>query len=116
VTVVARRNLTDRLRAESAFQDRQARYAGMQTVVLPPDSQSRQSNIDVWAGVLAVTTDPRERRAAKLWLEGAGNDAIAEALGVGHLPSDDRRREVKRFKDRLLKRLSRYLRPLPSRA
>jgi CheY-like chemotaxis protein len=115
VSMVARRNLTDRLRAESAFQDRQARYAGTKMVVLTPDSQSRRSDIDVWAGVLAVTIDPRERRAAKLWLEGARNDAIAEALGMGHLRADDQRPEVKRFKDRLLKRLSRYLRPLSGR-
>jgi len=116
VYMVARRNLTDRLRAESAFEDRQARYAGLQTVVLLPDRQTGRSDIDLWACVLAVTIDPRERRAAKLWLDEAGNAAIAEALGVGYLPSDDQRREAKRFKDRLLKRLSRYLRPLPRRA
>jgi RNA polymerase sigma-70 factor (ECF subfamily) len=115
VYMVARRNLTDRLRSESAFEDRQARYASTQTVVLPLDRQIGRSDIDLWACVLAVTIDPSERRAAKLWLDEAGNDAIAEALGVGYLPSDDQRREAKRFKDRLLKRLSRYLRPLPGR-
>jgi hypothetical protein len=60
---------------------------------------------------MAVIADPNERRAAELWLDDAGNDMIADALGAGHLPLADRRREAKRFKDRLLKRLSRYFRP-----
>jgi CheY-like chemotaxis protein len=38
-----------------------------------------------------------------------------DVLRVGHLPPEDRRREAKRFKDRLLKRLSRYFRRLPGR-
>lgn len=116
VYMVAKRNLTDRLRTESALEDRQARYAATQTVVVLPHNQTERSDIDLWACVLAVTTDPSERRAAKLWLDDARNDAISEALGVGFLPSGDQRREVKRFKDRLLKRLSRYLRPRSGRA
>jgi CheY-like chemotaxis protein len=116
VYMVGRRNLMDRLRSESALGDRQRRYAVTQTVVLPRDRQTGRSDIDLWACVLAVTIDPSERRAAKLWLDAAGNHAIAEALGFGSLPSDDQRREAKRFKDRLLKRLSRYLRPLPDPA
>jgi CheY-like chemotaxis protein len=115
VYMVARRNLTDHLRAEAALKDREARYAA-EHVGIPPDCQTRRSDIDLWASMLAVTIDPSERRAAALWLDDAGNDAIAERLGVGHLPPEDRRREAKRFKDRLRKRLSRYLRPLPGRA
>jgi RNA polymerase sigma-70 factor (ECF subfamily) len=116
VYLIARRNLANRLRAETSLKDREARYAREQTMVLPPVLQTGRSDMDLWACLSAVTLDSREHRAVELWLDEAGNDAIAEALGFGHLPSEDRRREVKRFKDRLLKRLSRYFRPLPRRA
>jgi CheY-like chemotaxis protein len=116
VYLIARRNLADRLRAESTRKNRELRYAREQTVVLPPDPDRGRSDIDVWAAVSTVTIDSRERRAVELWLDGAGNDGIADALGVGHLCAGERQREVKRFKDRLVKRLSRYVRPLPGRA
>ena len=112
VYVAARRNLMDRLRSERAFEDRQSRYAAAQSVIRPPERQIGRSDLDLWACVVAVTVDPAERRAAKLWLDQAGNEAIGKALGFSDLTADGRRREVKRFKDRLLKRLSRYLRPL----
>lgn len=114
--LIARRNLVDCLRAESTRRNRELRYAREQTVVLAPDPDSGRSDIDVWAAVSTVTIDSRERRAVELWLDGAGNDRVAEALGVGHLRAGERQREVKRFRDRLLKRLSRYFRPLPDRA
>jgi CheY-like chemotaxis protein len=116
VYLIARRNLANRVRAEIALKNREVRYAGEQMVFLPPRLPIRGSDVDLWASVSALTIHPRERRAAELWLDDAGNDAIAEALGVGHLAQEDRRREAKRFKDRLLKRLSRYFRPRPEHA
>lgn len=113
VYMIARRNLSDRLRAESSIKDREARYAREQTGSCLPDRETRRSDVELWAWLSAVTSDSRECRAAKLWLDQAGSLTIAEALGVGHLPPEEQRREAKRFKDRLLKRLSRYLRPLP---
>jgi hypothetical protein len=53
-----------------------------------------------------------EWRAVQLWLDDAANDAIAAALGYAQVDHQKQRREVKRFKDRLLKRLSRYFRRL----
>jgi CheY-like chemotaxis protein len=111
VQLIARRNLADRLRAEIALKNREVRYADEQMVIFPSELPVRCFDIDLWASVVAVTIDSSERRAAELWLDGAGNAAIAEALGVVHLAQRDQRREVKRFKDRLLKRLPRYFKP-----
>src|SRR5260221_5387821 len=55
VYLIARRNLSNRLRAESMLKDREARYAGEHTVVFSLDRQSRRSDIDLWACVLAGT-------------------------------------------------------------
>ena len=59
--------------------------------------------------IIAVVKDAREERAVQLWLDGAPTDAIAAALDAAHLPSLEQRRVAKQFKDRILKRLSRYL-------
>jgi CheY-like chemotaxis protein len=114
--LIARRNLADRVRAEIALKHREMRYAGKQAMTLTPELGRGRSGIDLWVSIIAVTIDPSERRAAELWLDDAGNDAIAQALGMRHLDREARRLEVKRFKDRLLKRLSRYFKPLPSDA
>lgn len=111
VYVIARRNLLDRLRAETALKHRESAYAKEHGAVAVPQMREPRSDIDLWAGILAVTTDPKERRATELWLDGAGTLSIAQALGYGHLPADGQRAEVKRFKDRLIKRLSRYFGP-----
>lgn len=51
-----------------------------------------------------------ELSAAKMWLRDvAATDAIAAKLQLGHLPIAMQRREVKRFKDRVVKRISRYI-------
>lgn len=111
VYVMARRNLSDRLRSEHARKNREARYAADHTAGVAFDLGARRTDIDLCAFLTEVVVDPREHRAAKLWLEGAGNDAIATALGAGHLPSLDQSRQVRRFKDRLVKRISRHLKP-----
>ena len=110
--LIARRNLADRVRAEIALKNRELRYAGEQMVTLLPERQAGRSAIDLSASLLAVTIDSLERRAVQLWLDDAANDAIAAALGYAQVDHEKQRREVKRFKDRLLKRLSRYFRRL----
>jgi hypothetical protein len=111
--MIARRNLANRVRSEIALKNREVRYA--HDLILPRELHMRRTDIDLWDAVSAVTIRSSERRATELWLDGEGNDAIAQALGVKHLDREHRRREVKRFKDRLLKRLSRHLRADPGR-
>ena len=104
---VAWRRLDDRCRAARARATRERRWAGQQPTSTHVDNFL--NTFDVWKMIVSATKDVRERRAAELWLEGATIDAIAVALGGGHLPQVDRSRVAKQFKDRLIKRLSRHL-------
>ena len=108
VYMIARRNLANRVRAEISLKRREVRYVGEQARMRDCGLQLRGADVDLWAALRVVVKDPQERRAVQLWLDGAGNDAIANALGVGHTPREAQNLESKRFKDRLLKRLSRY--------
>jgi len=58
--------------------------------------------------VLAFS-DGRERRAIVSWLRGRPERDLERALGVVGLLAVDRSRAVKRFKDRIRKRLQREL-------
>jgi hypothetical protein len=55
-----------------------------------------------------------EQRAVACWLSGANTASIASALGIGCLSAVEQRREVKRLKDRVIKRCRRTLRAAPS--
>jgi hypothetical protein len=57
-----------------------------------------------------VIIDPSERRAAQRWINGEADSLIAQELRCGHRAVEEQSREVKRFKDRILKRLSRQVR------
>ncbi len=49
-----------------------------------------------------------ERAVFSLMLEGErSTEAAAEAMGIGHLPPEDRARDVKRMKDKIKKRIQR---------
>lgn len=106
---IAWRNLRDRLQSEASRAARERRWAREQPTQVEPQFESA-SAYDVWAAIMAVTKDEVERHAAKAWLDGGSNDAIATALGSKHLDLADRQRATKQFKDRTIKRLSRYVR------
>ena len=58
--------------------------------------------------MLSVVHDGSERKAFIQWLDGERSTAaLAVTLKLSHLSQSEQRREVKRFKDRILKRLSR---------
>ena len=99
------RNIADLVDAE----ERRHRVEGSASrgAVLAVVTQ-RERIIDMKQRLSSVAGDARERQALFLWLTGtAGTDAIAVTLGLGTLPEPEKRREVKRFKDRMLKRLAR---------
>jgi RNA polymerase sigma-70 factor, ECF subfamily len=108
------RNLRNLMRAEERRHAREAKYARDLTIIRPTRfSSTAHGPIDhlMRARVLAVAHDDGERRALLRWLDGVrATSAFADALGITHLSPDEQRREVKRFKDRLLKRLSRTAR------
>ena len=57
---------------------------------------------------LAQRMTSEERAVFSLMLEGErSTEAAAEAMGMGHLPPEDRARDVKRVKDRIKKRIQR---------
>jgi CheY-like chemotaxis protein/DNA-directed RNA polymerase specialized sigma24 family protein len=104
---IAWRRLSDARRSAAARAAREQRWAIEQPTTTGPADIAQA--FDVWGLIVSVTKDVRERRAAELWLDRATTDAIATALGAGHLPPADRGRTAKQFKDRLIKRLSRRL-------
>jgi CheY-like chemotaxis protein len=60
------------------------------------------------AALMAATVDEVEKRGIEAWLAKAGFAEIASALGLGDLPLDEQRREMKRFKDRIKNRARRH--------
>jgi hypothetical protein len=110
VYMIARRNLVNRLQSEFKRKQRERRYFSERPIAHSLQPEMRTSRDDVVAALMAVTWDPAERDAVRQWLDGAESDRIAAALGYANLSLQDRRREAKRFKDRLIKRLSRRIR------
>jgi CheY-like chemotaxis protein len=104
---MAWRNLRDRIQSERSRTAREQRW-GLAQLDASALHHGHES-IDLWATILAVTANVRERCAAELWLDGASSKEIASVLGVGHLSATESRQRAKQFKDRLIKRLSRYI-------
>jgi RNA polymerase sigma-70 factor (ECF subfamily) len=108
LTMVARRNLMNALAKEAARKVREARYASVQPTRMVPADTDPVPDARVRARLLAATADNAERRALVAWLEGDRSTVgLAKSLGLSHLPSIEQRREVKRFKDRVVKRVVR---------
>jgi hypothetical protein len=107
------RNAHDSLRSEARRHKREARYAKEAARQTPSrtvvDTVVRIS-ADIRARAVETAATVVERKAAALWLDGERRTArLAEALGLSGLSMADQRLEVKRFKDRLLKRVARLL-------
>lgn len=110
VYAIAWRNLANRLHSEVARTNRERRWATESPVAQLPDSEGVAGAFDARLAVFALITDPRERKAAEVLLRGGTSGDIAAALGLAHLPPGDRSRACKQFRDRIIKRLSRYVR------
>jgi RNA polymerase sigma-70 factor (ECF subfamily) len=78
-------------------------------VVGPGDPAGEVDVEEIRSGVSAMFDDPRDRQLAELVLDGERSvDLFARILKLENLPIDEQRREVKRHKDRIKKRLERY--------
>jgi DNA-binding response OmpR family regulator len=111
----ARRNLLNVLQREARRQRREAKYAEeariLQNVTFEPVVSERGWNPAVRREMIAAAATGAERPAVVQWLNGErGTAPLAAALGLSHLPALDQRREVKRFKDRIIRRLMRHFR------
>lgn len=107
--LAARRNLQNRLEAEARLRAREQQFvAERPSVVASPGNDDRSR--DTIRHVLNRICQPHELQAALLCMAGERRAAvIAAALGLSSALSDQNRRDVKRFKDRLQKRLSALL-------
>jgi RNA polymerase sigma-70 factor (ECF subfamily) len=114
------RNVSDSLESIAARISRETRYAHAASLLAPPvlltsDHDSAGSGVedpDLDTLLQVLARDERssevERVAVRLWAEGERrSEVFAALLGLDHRPPDEQRREVKRFKDRLVKRLRR---------
>lgn len=74
-------------------------YAGMEPEPIPPE---------VGALLSAILTGPGDRQVWDLVCEGRTPvEAFAAVLGLGHLPPEEMKAEVKRHRDRVIKKVQR---------
>ena len=106
------RNAANAIRSSRSRRTREQEYARAVLtlsagIALDSDTPAAAAH-DVLCITRKLGADQRERRALLLLLSGERNSALlAGALGIGDLSRDEQRREVKRFKDRVLKRVLR---------
>jgi CheY-like chemotaxis protein len=103
------RNLENIRKSELARKNREHQWAMTRPVFETPDFDIEHRTFDLRSAICDLVHDERERNAAEAWLEGGTSMDIANALCGG--PTDPAvARQVKQFKDRLIKRLSRHVR------
>jgi hypothetical protein len=107
----AARNVIDLLRAEDNRRAREAAYASwlsLRASAALARERDQHLRVSLAATIRNFGAGEAERKAFSLWIEGkGGTEPLAIALGLNHLPIAAQRQEVKRFKDRVLKRLAR---------
>jgi DNA-directed RNA polymerase specialized sigma24 family protein len=109
LAVVARKRLLTRLGAEKRRVRHEQAFAGTQPASTGP---LRDPDAQAMLGSLGnqIARTPAERRFLAALLEGERRTAeYARILGITQLPVDQQRHEVKRLRDRLLKRARRMM-------
>jgi RNA polymerase sigma-70 factor, ECF subfamily len=103
------RNMANLLNRETRRRTREQRYSEFAAVQQAPETFTADSaHGDATRRILEVAVGRAERKALHCWLKGERRTLVlAAALGLGGLSILQQRREVKRFKDRVLKRLGR---------
>lgn len=107
------RNLADAVDSERRRQLREHNYASSPLSLRNDDDdradlEGDEIEDELEHRVLAAARNDAERRACRYLVAGErATSVIARALELLHLPTAEQRREVKRFKDRLLKRIAR---------
>jgi hypothetical protein len=104
----ARRNLINRLQSERRFHDRQSRYATDAAAKTADGGPGEGPELWHTLPTNDLTRDDGERQAFELWRRGERHtEAFARVLGLSDRPLPEQVRGVKRFKDRLVKRIRR---------
>ncbi len=106
--LVAVRDVINRLRSESCRKAREHRYASEQSQPALFGAGHPGVDREFLSRLLALVPKQNERAALLLWLGGTGKTkGLAEALGFRHENGDRQRQEVRRFKDRIKRRVTR---------
>jgi CheY-like chemotaxis protein len=112
---VACRDVVDRQRSEGRRRVGETEYARVvfdQPIRAGVEHFEIRHDLEVLLSTLAdegVVAGQTERRALRLLMEGERSPEVwARVLGVAGRPAEEQRREVKRLKDRLLRRLRRW--------
>lgn len=102
-------NVADALDAQVRRRSREVDFLRCQTIQEQPITQEVadvREDLQRYIALMAATT--RERQALRLWLAGESRtEVFASALGLSELSLGEQRSELKRFKDRVLRRLKR---------
>jgi RNA polymerase sigma-70 factor (ECF subfamily) len=108
------RNAADSVKARMRRVAREEEYARLITIQNHTSSIGGNGDTDTYSvesdrwRLLSIAATEPERAALRCWLDGERRTVpLAAALGAANLPISEKRREVKRFKDRVLKRLGR---------
>ena len=108
---IAKKRAIDSLRSQSSGAEREKKFAQAIELSTPAPNAQMEDEVEarrIWEMIEATVTEERDRDALQLILAGERSTAtLAGALGLSVLPDLDRRREVKRNRDRLLKILER---------
>lgn len=108
--MAATRNLGNLLEADARRRHREAAYATQDGAL---GSRSMSFDDDVRRRILSVVNEGTELKAFAEWLSGERRTAsLAATLGLSHLSPREQRYEIKRFKDRVRRRVLRLLGPL----
>jgi hypothetical protein len=107
--MAAARNLADLLKADARRRRRETTYVErQQSAPRVRTLLGVEGETDARRRILSVVHGGLERTALAQWLAGEQRAAsLAAALGISHLSPVEQRREVKRFKDRVRKRVLR---------
>lgn len=99
------RNIANLVRSERRRQLREQQFAKEEDPAVSAMGTEFPGNPgEHRARLLSLATNVPERRALQVWLEGGDIEEMARELGCSGVRSEDQRRAVNRFKDRIMKR------------
>jgi RNA polymerase sigma-70 factor (ECF subfamily) len=112
LTQAAKKRVQDRHRSAEARRRREQEFGGAFELRTMSPKEALEIHVEarLAVGRLEHSKLPeRDRALLKLVLQGERSTRVmAKAIGMDSLPEDDLKREVKRHRDRLMKRLARF--------
>ncbi|NVJ05290.1 sigma-70 family RNA polymerase sigma factor [Myxococcus sp. AM001] len=111
LTHTAKRRAMDRQRSSQARVRREEKFGGVFALRAPAPKEAMELSVEASLAVKKleqINFRTEERKLLGLVLQGENSTpALGKVLGLGALPKVEQQREVKRHRDRLMKRLAR---------